>query len=159
MSVVDLGARREAGRRCCARGWARRRTIVALDLLPMDPMPGVTFLQGDFREDEALAELERRSPDGNVDLVVSDLAPNLSGVESGGSGALGASWASWRSSSRRQWLQPGGDLVSRRSRARGSTNSSGSPKQRFDKVYVRKPKASRDRSREVYLVGKGPQKR
>jgi len=127
--------------------------IVAIDLLPMDPIHGVTFLQGDFRESDGLQALESALGGSKVDLVVSDLAPNLSGIESADQaravllGELALDFA-------RQWLQPGGDLVVKAFQGSGFADFERATRSSFEKVYVRKPKASRDRSREVYLVAK-----
>jgi len=119
----------------------------------MAPLPGVTILQGDFREAAVLATLETALEGRKVDLVVSDLAPNLSGVESADQarsvhlGELALEFAV-------QWVQPGGDLVVKAFQGEGFTELQQQMQREFEKVYVRKPKASRDRSREVYLVGK-----
>lgn len=154
MSAVDLGSAPGSWSQVLREKLGRQGTIVALDLLEMDPLPGVTFLKGDFREDEALAELTKVLAGRPVDLVVSDLSPNLSGIESVDQarsvhlGELALEFA-------QEWLRPGGDLVIKAFQGEGFDEFQRLAQQRFDKVYVRKPKASRDRSREVYLVGKG----
>ena len=128
--------------------------IVAVDLLPMDPVAGVTFIQGDFREDSGLAALSSALGTRKVDLVLSDLAPNLSGVDAADQarsvhlGELALEFATQR-------LQPGGDLVVKAFQGAGFSELERQFRACFDKVHVRKPKASRDRSREVFLVGKG----
>jgi 23S rRNA (uridine2552-2'-O)-methyltransferase len=114
----------------------------------------VHFLQADFREAAGLDALANSLEGQKVDLVVSDLAPNLSGVESADQarsvhlGELALEFAV-------RWLQPGGDFVVKAFQGEGFVEFQRSVKIHFAKVYVRKPKASRDRSREVYLVGKG----
>jgi 23S rRNA (uridine2552-2'-O)-methyltransferase len=119
----------------------------------MGPIRGVVFVQGDFREAEGLAAVEAALEARKVDLVLSDLAPNLSGVEAADQaravhlGELALEFAT-------QWLQPGGDLVVKAFQGGGFVELQRSIQRHFDKVYVRKPKASRDRSREVYLVAK-----
>ena len=154
MSVVDLGAAPGSWTQVLREKLGRRARIVALDILAMDPLPGVLILQGDFREAPVLAELEAALEGRKVDLVVSDLAPNLSGVASADQarsvhlGELALEFAA-------NWVQPGGDLVVKAFQGGGFAEFQQAMQQDFDKVYVRKPKASRDRSREVYLVAKG----
>jgi 23S rRNA (uridine2552-2'-O)-methyltransferase len=120
----------------------------------LDPVPGVHIVQADFREDAGVAELAKALAGRKADLVLSDLAPNLSGVESADQarsvylGELALDFAA-------QWLQPGGDLVVKAFQGEGFPEFQRAMRRRFGKVYARKPKASRDRSREVYLVGKG----
>ena len=154
MSVVDLGAAPGSWTQVLREKLGRRARIVALDILAMDPLPGVLILQGDFREAPVLAQLEAALEGRKVDLVVSDLAPNLSGVASADQarsvhlGELALEFAA-------NWVQPGGDLVVKAFQGGGFAEFQQAMQQDFDKVYVRKPKASRDRSREVYLVAKG----
>jgi len=154
MSVVDLGAAPGSWTQVLREKLGRRARIVALDILAMDPLPGVLILQGDFREAPVLAQLEAALEGRKVDLVVSDLAPNLSGVASADQarsvhlGELALEFAA-------NWVQPGGDLVVKAFQGGGFAEFQQAMQHDFDKVYVRKPKASRDRSREVYLVAKG----
>ncbi len=154
ISVVDLGAAPGSWTQVLREKLGRRARIIALDVAAMAPLPGVTILQGDFREAAALSALETALEGHKVDLVVSDLAPNLSGVESADQarfvhlGELALEFATG-------WVQPGGDLVVKAFQGEGFAELQKQMQREFDKVYVRKPKASRDRSREVYLVGKG----
>jgi len=154
MSVVDLGAAPGSWTQVLREKLGRRARIIALDILPMAPLAGVLVLQGDFREAPVLAELEAALGGRKLDLVVSDLAPNLSGVESADQarsvhlGELALEFAS-------RWVQPGGDLVVKAFQGEGFAEFQKLLQGDFEKVYVRKPKASRDRSREVYLVAKG----
>jgi 23S rRNA (uridine2552-2'-O)-methyltransferase len=153
ISVVDLGAAPGSWTQVLRERLGRRARIIALDVAAMAPLPGVTILQGDFREAAVLATLETALEGRKVDLVVSDLAPNLSGVESADQarsvhlGELALEFAV-------QWVQPGGDLVVKAFQGEGFTELQQQMQREFEKVYVRKPKASRDRSREVYLVAK-----
>jgi 23S rRNA (uridine2552-2'-O)-methyltransferase len=127
---------------------------VAVDLLPMDAIAGVTIVQADFREAEGLAAVERALDGRPVDLVVSDMAPNLSGVEPADQarsvhlGELALEFAVGH-------LKPGGDLVVKVFQGSGLPELTRAIGERFTKVYARKPKSSRDRSRETFLVGKG----
>jgi len=154
MTTVDLGAAPGSWSQLLRERLGPSATIVALDLLPMDPIAGVQFIQGDFREDSALTALASSLKGKKVDLVLSDLAPNLSGIDAADQarsvhlGELALDFAT-------QWLRAGGDVVVKAFQGAGFTEFQRQLQIHFDKVYVRKPKASRDRSREVYLVGKG----
>jgi 23S rRNA (uridine2552-2'-O)-methyltransferase len=154
MSVVDLGAAPGSWTQVLREKLGPRARIVALDLLDFVPLPGVVRVQGDFRDEAVVATLETALEGRKVDLVVSDLAPNLSGIESADQaravhlGELALEFAA-------RWLEPGGDLVVKAFQGAGLAEFQRELQQYFAKVYVRKPKASRDRSREVYLVAKG----
>ena len=153
MSVVDLGSAPGSWAQVLHSKLGASGRIVAIDLLSMEPLRGVTFVQGDFREQEGLGAVESALLGRKVDLVVSDLAPNLSGVEVADQaravhlGELALDFAV-------AWLQPGGDLVVKAFQGSGFAELERAIQGHFEKVYVRKPKASRDRSREVYLVAK-----
>jgi 23S rRNA (uridine2552-2'-O)-methyltransferase len=154
MTVVDLGAAPGSWSQVLRERLGPRATIVAVDLLDMPPIAGVTFVRADFREDEALAALEQVLAGSKADLVVSDMAPNLSGIDAVDQaraihlGELALDFAE-------KWLQPGGSVVVKTFQGEGFAEFQRDAQGRFDKLYVRKPKASRDRSREVFLVGKG----
>jgi 23S rRNA (uridine2552-2'-O)-methyltransferase len=130
-------------------------TVIALDLLPMDPVEGVVFLQGDFREPEVLQRLEQILAGRKVDVVVSDMAPNLSGIESADAARianlveLAAEFASGH-------LKPGGALVAKVFHGSGYSQLVKLFKETFRIVKPLKPKASRDKSSETFLVGIGP---
>ena len=151
--VVDLGAVPGSWSQVLRERLGPTATIVAIDLLPMDPLAGVKVIQADFREDSGLTAVNEALGDGKVDLVVSDMSPNLSGVDAVDQaravhlGELALDFAKTR-------LQPGGDLVVKAFQGEGFAELRRAVEAHFSKVYVRKPKASRDRSREVYLVGK-----
>jgi 23S rRNA (uridine2552-2'-O)-methyltransferase len=102
MTVVDLGAAPGAWSQYAARLVGSRGRVIALDLLPMDALAGVELIQGDFREPEVLAALQAALGEGRVDLVLSDMAPNISGMASRRSAAQHWAWPSWRWSSRRR---------------------------------------------------------
>ncbi len=154
MRAVDLGAAPGSWTQVLRERLGPTGAIVAVDILPMVPVAGATFVQADFRDDAGLAKLENALGGHKVDLVVSDLSPNLSGVEAAdqarsvhlGELALEFSVA---------WLQPGGDIVVKAFQGEGFADFRRALEMRFAKVYVRKPQASRDRSREVYMVAKG----
>jgi 23S rRNA (uridine2552-2'-O)-methyltransferase len=132
----------------------QRGRIVAVDLLPMAPVPGIDFIQGDFREDSVLAEIDRALGGAQVDLVVSDLAPNLSGVGVADAARMGhlAELAVDFAVAR---LKPDGALLIKCFHGSGYSQIVELFKRTFVRVVVRKPKASRDRSAETYLLGKG----
>lgn len=155
--VVDLGAApgswsQVARERLAGPGGVLDGRILALDLLPMEPIAGVEFIQGDFREDAVLEELKQRLGGQRVDLVISDMAPNLSGVGSADSARiqhvcdLALEFAS-------EHLGPQGALVVKAFHGSGFSQIVESFKRRFQRVVERKPKASRDRSAETFLVG------
>jgi len=154
MRIVDLGAAPGSWTQVLRERSGSSASIVAIDLLPMAPIAGVTFVQADFREEEGLKKLESALGGHKLDLVVSDLSPNLSGVEAADQarsvhlGELALEFAT-------AWLQPGGDLVVKAFQGEGFMALRRAMEERFSKVYVRKPQASRDRSREVYVVAKG----
>jgi len=151
MTVVDLGAAPGAWAQYAARIVGPRGRVVALDLLPMDPLPGVQFIQGDFREQDALDALEKALAGAPVDLVLSDMAPNISGVASVDQpramhlAELALDFALER-------LAEGGGALIKVFQGEGSDALVAAARDRFETVRLRKPKASRDRSREFYLV-------
>jgi 23S rRNA (uridine2552-2'-O)-methyltransferase len=154
MSVVDLGAAPGSWTQVLAQKLGARARIVALDVLDMVPVHGAVFVKGDFREGEGLAALEAALGGRKVDLVVSDLAPNLSGIAAVDQ-ARAVHLAELALEFASQWLETGGDLVVKGFQGEGLTELQRALQARFEKVYVRKPKASRDRSREIFLVAKG----
>jgi 23S rRNA (uridine2552-2'-O)-methyltransferase len=157
MTIVDLGAAPGAWSQYARFVTKEQGRIVAMDLLPMDSLPGVTFIQGDFREEETLAALksELGVQDGErvVDLVMSDIAPNTSGVvavdqpRSMYLAELALDFA-------REALKPGGHFVVKVFQGEGSQELLAAARRSFEAVNVRKPKASRPRSREVYFVAR-----
>lgn len=153
--VVDLGAApgswcQVAVKRCGARG-----RVFALDLLPMEAVTGVDFLLGDFTEDDVLAELESRLGGAQVDVVLSDMAPNLSGVATVDQ-ARSIHLCELALDFAVRHLKPGGQFLVKVFQGEGFMAYRKQMDAAFDAVQVRKPRASRDRSSEVYLLGKGP---
>ncbi len=165
--VVDLGATpgawsqyvrrkfapKEAGTGGAAVG-ALNGTIIALDILDFEPIEGVTFLQGDFREDSVLAELELLVAGRPVDVVVSDMAPNLSGIESSDSARI-AHLVELAVEFSVKHLRPQGALVCKVFHGSGYSQLAKLFKSTFRVVKPIKPKASRDKSAETFLVGIG----
>ena len=154
MIVVDLGA--------APGGWcqyARTRigsngVLVALDILPMEPLAGVTILTGDFSQEQAVVRLREAIGGRPVDLVMCDLAPNTSGVASvdqaRATGLVEA--ALWFAA---EVLRPGGLFLAKVFEGAGVPELRRDLQARFEKLHNRKPKASRPRSRELYLLASG----
>lgn len=158
MTVVDLGSvpgswsqvlRERLGR----RGDRLNGRIVALDILPMAPIADVEFIQGDFREAETLERLEKLLGPAKVDLVVSDMAPNLSGVEVADMARM-QDLAELAIDFSRHWLKPEGSLLIKCFHGSGYSQLVTLFRRHFVSVSPRKPKASRDRSAENYLLGR-----
>lgn len=130
-------------------------TIIALDVLPMEPVEGVAFLQGDFREAEVLARLEALMAGRKADAVVSDMAPNLSGIESADAARI-SDLVELAVAFSREHLKPEGALVAKVFHGSGYSQLVKLFKETFRVVKPLKPKASRDKSSETFLVGIGP---
>jgi 23S rRNA (uridine2552-2'-O)-methyltransferase len=153
MTVVDLGAAPGSWCQVLRQRLGGSARIVAVDLLPMDPVAGVRFVQGDFDNEAILKAVEAELGGRKAELVLSDLSPNISGVEAADQ-ARSMRLCELALDFAERSLQPGGDLVVKAFQGAGFTEFQRLMQRHFDKVYVRKPKASRDRSREVFLVGK-----
>ena len=153
-TVVDLGAAPGGWSQVVAKRLSGRGRIVALDLLEMAPIHGVDFIQGDFREDDVLQQLENLLGGGKVGLVLSDMAPNMSGIPLSDQARvmhlaeLGLDFS-------RQWLKPDGAFLVKVFQGYGYEDFVREMRQTFKTVTTRKPEASRDRSAEVYLLGRG----
>ena len=160
--VVDLGSTPGAWsqyvrRRMSPAGAASGElagTIIALDILPMEPIEGVTFLQGDFREDEVLARLATAMDGRLADVVVSDMAPNLSGIASADTARI-AHLIELAIEFARQHMKPEGALVAKLFHGSGYAELTRLFKDNFRTVKPMKPKASRDKSSETFMVGIG----
>jgi len=153
--IVDLGAAPGGWSQLAAERAGPRGRVVALDVLPMDAVPGVTFVQGDFREHEVLERLEAQVG-RRVDLVLSDMAPNISGV-SARDQALSMDLAELALAFARQWLEPGGGFVVKLFQGVGFDDFVRQARASFSGVRLRKPAASRKESREIYLVAESRQ--
>ena len=151
MVVVDLGATPGGWSQVAA---AKGAKVIALDLLPLHPISGVDFIQGDFREDGVLAQLEQRLGGKRVGLVISDMAPNISGIESADQ-ARAIYLAELALDFSVRHLQPGGAFLVKLFQGVGFEDYIKQVRNHFSRVVTRKPKASRDRSSEQYLLGVG----
>ena len=153
---VDLGAAPGGWSQYVVEKLGEKARVIALDLLPMDSLPYVEFIQGDFREDDVLAELESRLGDARADLVMSDMAPNISGnrsVDQPRSMYL----VELALDLCDRILKPGGDFVCKLFQGEGTDAFIAAARQKFRRVRVMKPDASRAGSREVYLVARNYQ--
>jgi 23S rRNA (uridine2552-2'-O)-methyltransferase len=152
--VVDLGAAPGGWSQVAAKRVGRKGEVFALDILEMEPLPGVTFLQGDFREQAVLDRLTNLLAGREVDLVLSDMAPNVSGVAAVDQPRsmylceLALDFA-------RQSLRPGGTFVTKVFQGEGFDEFVRELRRDFQRLVTRKPRASRPKSREVYLVASG----
>ena len=151
--VVDLGAAPGSWSQVARERVGDAGTVIALDILPMEPLPGVTFIEGDFREDAALAALETALDGAQVDLVLSDMAPNISGIGPSDQ-ARSMYLAELALAFALEWLDFSGALVVKVFQGEGFDSFLNEMKQAFQVVKVRKPKASRAESREVFFVAR-----
>lgn len=153
MTCVDLGA--------APGGWSQYLTeklkgqarIFAVDLLAMDALPAVDFLQGDFTEEAVLQELLDRLGEDRADLVLSDMAPNISGTKAVDQ-PRSVYLAELALDLARKVLKPGGDFVCKLFQGEGTEAFIADARRSFDKVRVMKPRASRPGSSEIYLVAR-----
>jgi 23S rRNA (uridine2552-2'-O)-methyltransferase len=152
--VVDLGATPGGWSQVSAAKVGRGGKVIALDLLPLNPLAGVEFIQGDFREDAVLGQLENLLQGEPVGLVISDMAPNMSGVASADQ-ARAMHLAELAMDFALQHLKPDGCFLVKVFQGEGFEDFYKFMRSRFTRVVSRKPKASRDRSSELYLLGSG----
>lgn len=152
--VVDLGSAPGGWSQVAAERVGPRGRVVAVDLQEMTPLAGVTFVLADFREAEGLARVEAALAGAAVDLVLSDMAPNLSGVAEADQ-ARSAHLAELALEFAERHLKPGGAMLVKTFQGEGFPELVRTMRSRFLSAAVRKPQASRSGSREVYLVGKG----
>ncbi|MDO4693533.1 MAG: RlmE family RNA methyltransferase [Eikenella sp.] len=151
--VADLGSAPGSWSQVAAKLAGKSGRVFALDILPMAPVEGVSFIQGDFREDAVLAELEALLDGRSLDLVICDMAPNMSGhavsdqARSYHLCELALDFAA-------NHLKPGGHLLVKVFQGAGYREYVQAMRAVFAQVQVRKPKASRDRSSETYLLGR-----
>ncbi|QKT02588.1 23S rRNA (uridine(2552)-2'-O)-methyltransferase RlmE [Ectothiorhodospiraceae bacterium 2226] len=153
MTVVDLGAAPGGWAQYAARRVAPQGRVIALDLLPIEPIAGVTVVQGDFREEEPYRALLDALEGRPVDLVLSDMAPNISGTKAVDQ-PRAIALAELALELAREVLRPGGDWVAKTFQGEGFDALVRELRQGFERVDVRKPAASRPRSPEVYLVAR-----
>lgn len=154
MTVVDLGAAPGGWCQVAAKKVGGKGRVIGIDLLAMAPVPGVTLIQGDFSTEEGLKQVESALQGHKADLVLSDMAPNLSGVAAVdqakhyGLAELALEFAV-------DWLKPDGAFVVKVFQGSGFEDYVRQVKAAFRQVAIRKPEASRDESRENFLVARG----
>lgn len=153
MRIVDLGAAPGGWTQFCVKKCGPQSIVIGIDLLPIDPLPGSVLIQNDFESEEGLVELEAALNGQRVDLVLSDMAPNISGIASADQARATALVELAIDFCDRQ-LVSGGDFVAKAFQGEGFDPWLAQVRERFEKVSVRKPAASRARSREVYVVAR-----
>ncbi len=152
MTIVDLGSTPGSWSQVAVQRLKGQGRVIALDILDMHPVPGVEFICGDFREEAILKQLEASLNNKLVDLVIADMAPNMSGLKD--VDQAGATYLTELALEFCQdWLKPGGNFLVKVFIGSGFEEIVKQMRSQFDKVVTRKPKASRDRSSEVYLLG------
>lgn len=152
-TVVDLGAAPGAWSQYALEQVGARGRVLGLDILDMEPIDGVEFIQGDFREQSVLEQLEGKLRHTRVDLVLSDMAPNISGITVADQ-ARAMALAELALAFADGHLEGGGILV-KVFQGEGFDPFLASVRERFARTLIRKPEASRDRSRELYILGRG----
>ena len=153
MVVVDLGSAPGSWSQYVTEKLKGRARIIAVDLLPMDSLADVEFVQGDFRDDEILARLVEAVGEDGADLVMSDMAPNISGTKAVDQ-PRSMYLVELALDMARQVLKPGGSFVTKLFQGEGFDEFVRDARNSFERVRVIKPKASRSGSREVYLVAR-----
>jgi 23S rRNA (uridine2552-2'-O)-methyltransferase len=154
MVTMDLGSAPGGWSQVLAAIVGDKGRVIASDILPMDSIAGVDFIQGDFTEDNVFDEIMATLDGAPVDLVVSDMAPNISGINAADQ-ASSMYLVELALDMARQVLKPGGNFVAKVFQGVGYDEYLQDVRTSFNKVLIRKPDASRARSREVYVVGKG----
>ncbi len=154
MTIVDLGAAPGGWSQYAAGILRGQGRILAMDILPMDELATVDFIQGDFREDEVFESLQKSLAQAKVDLVLSDMAPNISGM-----GAVDQPRSMYLVELAVDFadkvLEEGGTLLCKVFQGEGFDPLLADLRSKYSKVLIRKPKASRPKSREVYMLARG----
>jgi 23S rRNA (uridine2552-2'-O)-methyltransferase len=154
MTVVDLGAAPGGWSQLVRQRLGDKGRVIALDILPMQGIGGVEFIEGDFREGAVLEALQARLNDAGIDLVLCDMAPNISGIGVADQ-ARAMHLAELALDFARNWLKPGGSFLVKLFQGTGFDDYLRGLRAEFARVTLRKPKASRARSREVYALASG----
>lgn len=153
-TVIDLGAAPGGWSQVTSRVLGDKGRLIASDILEMDSIPDVTFIQGDFTEESVLAQILEAVGNNPVDLVISDMAPNMSGVKMADQ-ARAMYLCELALDLAGQVLRPGGDFLIKIFQGEGFDTYHKQVRTMFEKVQMRKPLSSRDRSREQYLLARG----
>ena len=154
MRVMDLGSAPGGWSQVASRLVGQKGRVLATDILPMDGLRNVDFIQGDFTDDAIVQQLLDWLGGGKFDLIISDIAPNLTGIDSADQ-ASSIHFLELALDTVVRTLKPGATFVAKMFQGSGSDQSVKELRTHFEKVLIRKPAASRKESREVYLVAKG----
>ena len=154
MVVLDLGSTPGAWSQYAKRRVGKNGTLIASDILPMEPIPGVDFIEGDFREESVFEAILAKVPPGGVDVVLSDMAPNLSGVDAiDKPRSLYLCELALDLANRA--MKPGGDVLIKTFQGTGFDVFVAEARKHYTRVKFAKPAASRSRSPELYLLARG----
>jgi 23S rRNA (uridine2552-2'-O)-methyltransferase len=154
MRLLDLGSAPGGWSQVAGKLVGEKGRVLATDILPMDSLQNVDFIQGDFTDEGILQQLQDWLGGGRFDLIVSDIAPNVTGISSADQ-ASSIHFLELALDTVRRTLKPGATFVAKMFQGSGSDQYVKELRKHFDKVVIRKPEASRKESREVYLVAKG----
>lgn len=154
MRILDLGSAPGGWSQVAGKLVGRKGRVLATDILPMDAVANVDFIQGDFTDDKVVEQLLGWLGEGKFDLIISDIAPNLSGIDSADQ-AGSMYFLELALDTVRKTLKPGATFVAKMFQGSGSDEYVKELRKSFEKVVIRKPAASRAQSREVYIVAKG----
>jgi 23S rRNA (uridine2552-2'-O)-methyltransferase len=154
MRIMDLGSAPGGWSQVAGKLVGAKGRVLATDILPMDPIKNVDFIQGGFTDDAVVAKLLEWLGGGKFDLIVSDIAPNITGIDSADQ-ASSMNFLELALDTVRKTLKPGASFVAKMFQGSGSDQYIKELRTSFEKVLIRKPAASRAESREVYIVAKG----
>jgi 23S rRNA (uridine2552-2'-O)-methyltransferase len=154
MRIMDLGSAPGGWSQVAGKLVGKKGRVLATDILPMDPITNVDFIQGDFTDEKIVEQLLGWLGDGKFDLVISDIAPNITGIDSADQ-AGSMYFLDLALDTVRKTLKPGANFAAKMFQGSGSDEYVKELRKSFEKVLIRKPAASRAQSREVYIVAKG----
>ena len=154
MRIMDLGSAPGGWSQVAGKLVGAKGRVLATDILPMEPIKNVDFIQGDFTDETVVAQLLEWLGGGKFDLIISDIAPNITGIDSADQ-ASSMYFLELALDTVRQTLKPGATFVAKMFQGSGSDQYVKDLRTSFEKVLIRKPAASRAESREVYIVAKG----
>jgi 23S rRNA (uridine2552-2'-O)-methyltransferase len=154
LRIMDLGSAPGGWSQVAGKLVGAKGSVLATDILPMEPIKNVDFIQGDFTDEAVVAQLLAWLGSGKFDLIISDIAPNITGIDSADQ-ATSMNFLDLALDTVRQTLKPGATFVAKMFQGSGSDQYVKDLRTSFDKVIIRKPAASRAESREVYIVAKG----
>jgi len=154
MRILDLGSAPGGWSQVAGKLVGAKGRVLATDILPMEPIKNVDFIQGDFTDEAVVAQLLAWLGSGKFDLIISDIAPNITGIDSADQ-ASSMNFLDLALDTVRETLKPGATFVAKMFQGSGSDQYVKELRTSFEKVLIRKPTASRAESREVYIVAKG----